>query len=190
LLDTVSALIGLSLGTRSPSLPVPTPAAPPAVVFVAPQGVLEARKGTRFVVDIKNNMGHLMHVDGSVASFRVATGREEWVNYLDKYYFAQTPVMKSTVTQIETQPDSPSNRVTYSEDLKFLRIRGHYGIHHYLYLDDILEKDIEGRYFSMGCVLVTLEVLDVLEKIYELNGGMLEVETVYGLQTAMVAQKS
>jgi L,D-transpeptidase catalytic domain len=192
LLDTVTTLIGLSLATSDPpglkSLH-PQMQEPPAIVVDISQSLLEARKGTRFVVDTKENMGYLMHADGSFASFRVATGKNEDVRYLGMKYKASTPEDTWTVKSRHVQPD----RVTFGKNGRFLRLYRngteytHYGIHGYAYLDEILEKPAEERYFSMGCVLVTPEVLKILEKIYELNGNQLEVTTIYGLQTPMVA---
>jgi hypothetical protein len=54
-----------------------------------------------------------------------------------------------------------------------------YGIHATANIEDILASD--DRYRSMGCILVSESVLDILEQTYTLNGDMLPVVTVNGL---------
>jgi hypothetical protein len=94
---------------------------------------------------------------------------------------ASTPVAKWTVLSSHIQPD----RVTFGATGEFLRLyrdgktRTHYGIHSYKYIDEFLASD--DRYRSMGCVLVTDGVLDLLQAAFTLNGNKLEVETRYGV---------
>ena len=86
------------------------------------------------------------------------------------------------------------DRITFGPKGRFLRLYKDgeeytsYGIHDYAYIDKILSQDTEGRYFSMGCILVNQEVLDLLEETYTLNGNRLEVYTTQGLQELPVQQ--
>jgi hypothetical protein len=190
LIQLLSAIFGITLSAGSPALVVLNPALPSSAQQVTVASWV-ARKNDRFVVDTKENMGYLVHEDGTYASFVVATGRNEKVRYLGMNYIATTPTGKWVVKSRNTSGD----RITFGPEGRFLRLYKDgteytsYGIHDYAYLDEILEKDTEGRFFSMGCVLVKKNILNILEKTYELNGNMLEVATVYGLDVPMIAKK-
>jgi hypothetical protein len=190
LIQLLSTIFGLALSNSPIAAQVVTPAEP-ALTLEISVAAWEPQKNDRFLVDTKENMGYLIHEDGHFARFMVATGRNEKVHYLGKSYVATTPTGKWVVKARNTSPD----RITFGKEGRFLRLYKDgtdytsYGIHDYAYLEEILEQGTEGRFFSMGCVLVRKPILNLLEKIYELNGGALEVATVYGLDATLIAQK-
>jgi hypothetical protein len=178
------------VSNTTPSLIVLNPSEPPAIAEVSAEA-WEPMKDDRFLVDTKENIGYLVHDNGTYAKFKVATGRNETVHYLGMTYKATTPTGTWKVKARNTSPD----HITFGPGGRFLRLfkdgteYTRYGIHDYAYLDDILAKDTDGRFFSMGCILVKPAILDTLEKIYALNGGEIEVATVYGLSGPLIAGK-
>ena len=184
MVQALSAIFGIVLSTTA----LQSPQAAPLSEWVPAQG-------DRFIADTKNNVGYIVHEDGQYTQMLIATGRREKVHYIGRTYMATTPIAKWTVKAKKIQGD----RVTFGKSGEFLRLYRDgteytaYGIHDYKYLDDVLAKDVEGRYFSMGCILVPQNVVDLLEAAYVLNGNKLDFATVYGLdeatQNALVAQK-
>ena len=181
----MSVIFGLALSTTPATQDIRTPAEPALAMHLAVE-TFQPAKGDRFIADTKNNLGYIVHENGSYTSFLIASGRNEKVRYLGMTYVATTPVKTWKASKVNTQPD----RITFGKKGTFLRLDDtRYGIHDYAYLDEILEKDVSGRFFSMGCILVKDEILQILLKIRELNGGVLEVATVYGVQNDLIAKK-
>lgn len=146
----------------------------------------QAQKGDRFIVDTEANIGYIVHTDGSFTSTRVGSGKRQIVNYIGKTYNATTPSAKWVVKSKNLYAD----RITFGKSGRFLRLyqdgktSTSYGIHATANIDDMLTW--EDRYKSMGCVLVSESVLDILEATYKLNGDSLDVVTTAGLDTKML----
>ncbi len=148
----------------------------------------EAQVGDRFIADTQANVGYIVHENGDYTSVRVGSGKRRIVQYMGRRYNAETPIGNWAVKSTHIQGD----KGIFGKTGKFLRLyyngdeRTAYGIHATGNIEDILAKD--DRYISMGCILVHDDVLKVLEKIYELNGGMLEVATTYGINENLLMQ--
>lgn len=132
--------------------------------------------GDTFVVDVGTNTGYLVHEDGRSLSFPVATGRKEYVHYIGRYYKANTPIRTWTAEQKQIKGD----RRTFGVSGRFIRLfrdgeNSPYGIHSYFKVADWMQED--ERYFSMGCVVVTEEIMDVIEKTFDVNEKKLTVIT-------------
>lgn len=124
--------------------------------------------GDTFVVDVKENIGYLVHTNGERLQFEVATGRKEHVYYIGRSYRAETPVRTWTAEQFQIKGD----RRTFGVSGRFIRLfRGGenspYGIHPYYKEDDW--RNADGRYFSMGCIIVSEAVMDVMEKTFHVS---------------------
>lgn len=173
---TLTAAIGLVL-----SLAVHTPATAEHAFVALEEWQVEA--GDQFVVDLSTNMGYLVHEDGMMTEFTVATGRKQTVTYIGMTYYAETPARS---WEVQTRHEK-GDRITFGKSGRFLRLymngeeRTSYGIHSYIDIDEVLSWDAEDRYFSMGCVLVTEHVMDILEETYDANGGSIQVTTVESL---------
>jgi len=133
------------------------------------------QQGDILHVNTEENLGYLIHPDGRRFVFRVATGQKRAVRYIGLSYFAATPEGNWVVKSHHIQGD----RITYGPEGHFLRMYknldeySHYGIHTHASADSMLrEKD---RYASMGCVIVSDAILDLLERTYVLNGQLLVV---------------
>lgn len=137
--------------------------------------------GDAFIVDTKLNMGYLLHGDGGYTSFKVATGQRRVVRYIGRTYNATTPVRRWAGLKVETKGD----RITFGKEGTFLRLfykneNTPYGIHSHAYWEKMLSD--EERFKSMGCVIVSDDMLDVILKTFEVNGNGLDVVTVYGFE--------
>jgi hypothetical protein len=135
--------------------------------------------GDRLLVETDINMGHLIKEDGTRLTFAVATGQRRYVAYLGMYYYAATPKQEWVAKESSTQPD----RFTFGEEGLFIRMfvdgkRTRYGIHTIANADDIFARESQERYASMGCTLVTQEILDIIEETFKVNGGELHVLTI------------
>lgn len=176
----MSVLFGFVVSTS----PTPAPATSVALVDWVPM------QGDRFIVDTRDNEGYLVHADGSFSQIKVGSGQRRVVQYIGKTYNATTPEAFWIVKSKNIQSD----RITFGKTGRFLRLykdgetRTSYGIHPTANIDEILASD--DRYRSMGCVLVSEEVMDILEKTYTLNGDMLEVVTVNGIAENLMAAES
>ncbi len=140
--------------------------------------------GDTFVVDVGTNMGYLVHDNGDRLAFPVATGRREYVHYIGRYYKADTPIRTWTAEQRQIKGD----RRTFGVSGRFLRLfRGTegspYGIHSYYKVKDWMQED--ERYFSMGCIVVTEEMMDVIEKTFDVNDKNLTVITTDDSQKSL-----
>lgn len=143
--------------------------------------------GDSFVVDTLNNIGYLVHENGGYTSFLVVTGQRRTVHYIGMTYFAATPERQWTALSNERKGRS----VTFGEDGTFLRLfngneRTPYGIHSHLYVKTMMERDV--RYGSMGCIIVSEELLDLIENTFTTNGDRLDVVTKYGFGDAVVSE--
>lgn len=147
-------------------------------------------KGDRFIVDTRENVGYIVHEGGSFTHMRVGSGKNEVVRYIGRTYMASTPASRWTVKSKHIQGD----KITFGPSGRFLRLykngKDHtaYGIHATANIDELLAED--DRYKSYGCVLVDDEVMDILYKTYDLNGGSLEVVTMYGFDELLAATKT
>lgn len=134
--------------------------------------------GDTFTVDTANNIGYLFRADkSSYTSFRVVTGQLRNVSYIGRYYYAKTPDQEWEVLSMHKK--SPS--VTFG-DGRFMRLYDEgentaYGIHGHRYSAEMLADDDSNRYRSMGCVIVSDEILNIIEATYHLNGDYLQVTT-------------
>lgn len=137
--------------------------------------------GDSFVVDTEENIGFLVHADGGYTSFPVVTGQHRVVRYIGRVYDATTPVRTWTALTQEVKGD----RITFGKRGLFLRLfrsgddRTPYGIHSHAYAEKMLGSI--DRYRSMGCIIVSDSVLDILVATYDLNEQRLSVVTVYGM---------
>lgn len=134
----------------------------------------------RFIADTEANQGYIVHTDGSYTTFRIGSGRKETIHYLKRTYKGDTPEEMWTVQSTTIQTD----RNTFGKDGLFLRLysegkKTHYGIHATSNINEILAGD--DRFKSLGCILVSYDVLEILTQTYLLNGKKLEVATVQGL---------
>ena len=141
--------------------------------------------GDIVVVDVSKNSGTLMHLDGRTFSFPVATGRKGYVSYIGRTYRAETPVRTWTAEQFQIKGD----RRTFGVSGRFLRLfrsgeSSPYGIHSYFKVADWMEED--QRYFSMGCIVVTEDMMDVLEATFRINDQKLTVITTNDMQSAIL----
>jgi hypothetical protein len=158
-------------------------ASPASAAQALPASEWEAKAGDELIVDVANNMGYVLRADeATYLPFLLASGQKRTVRYLGMTYFAATPTGSWVVKSMKIQGD----RVTFGKSGRFLRLYKegktytHYGIHSFKNIDDWLES--EDRYRSLGCVVVQDEMMNILEKIYELNGESLKVTTTAGPQ--------
>lgn len=128
-------------------------------------------QGDYVMVDLSTNTGYLASEDGRLlAPFDVVSGQKNIVNYIGLRYWAETPEHEWTVKQKFVKED----RVTFGQRGLFLRLYldnkfTHYGIHAYKYADSLLSLDDDERYQSMGCILVSEDVLTIIEEVFEAN---------------------
>lgn len=137
--------------------------------------------GDAFIADTKNNMGYLVHTDGRFTEFLVASGQRRTVRYIGRTYNAATPARRWVAMTKETKGD----RTTFGKDGTFIRLfmaddteRTAYGIHAHRSIDVMLAE--ADRFRSMGCILVSYDMLDLISETFELNNQTLPVVTVYG----------
>lgn len=135
--------------------------------------------GDAFVVDTDANIGYLVHKNGGYTSFVVGSGQRKVVRYGGMTYDATTPTIRWTVKKKDIQND----KITFGKDGIFLRLfddKGStkYGIHSTQNIRQILGST--DRYKSMGCVLVSDEMLAIIEDTFVKNGNTLDVLTTYG----------
>lgn len=141
----------------------------------------------RFIADTEANMGYIVHNDGSYTEFRIGSGQQKTVHYMGITYDASTPLAHWEVKSTTIQTDHG----TFGPTGFFLRLYQNgteytsYGIHSTGNINDILAGN--DRYKSMGCLLVSNTVLDLLKKTYELNGDDLDVVTVFGLSDMLAS---
>jgi hypothetical protein len=135
--------------------------------------------GDRVIVDTRENVGYLVRENGDFTSFPVLTGQRRVVRYIGRTYNAATPEKKWTVKSVDVKGRS----MTFGETGTFMRLYDEdgqtaYGIHSHLTFQKMLDEG--DRYRSMGCVLVSEDMLKLILKTYELNGNTLDVVTTFG----------
>lgn len=134
-----------------------------------------------FIADTKENIGYLMHSNGEYISFRIATGQKRVVHYIGRTYDARTPERKWFAKEKQIKGD----RITFGPEGTFLRLfadneQTPYGIHSHRSITAML-ADTE-RYKSMGCILVSKEILDIIVQTYDVTHKELPVQTVFGIE--------
>lgn len=146
-----------------------------------------AQTGDRFIVDTQDNIGYIAREDGLYTSFPVGSGQRRVVHYIGKTYNATTPPARWSIGAMDKKT---GDRATYGNTGRFLRLyherwgRTSYGIHSTSNIDEILSST--SRFRSMGCILVSDRILDILETTYYLNGQTLDVVTTYGLNEQLL----
>ncbi len=141
--------------------------------------------GDSLIVDTETNIGYLIHQNGGFTQFLVATGQKNIVRYIGRIYNAKTPDQAWTVLSKHIKGD----RTTFGKHGLFLRLYDEdgetaYGIHGHRSAETMLAADM--RYRSMGCIIVSQTVLDIIEATFEGNGQRLDVLTVAGLGEGVV----
>ncbi len=129
----------------------------------------QVSEGDYFLVDIDDAFGYLINDDNKTYTvFPVMTGALR----------TPTPEQEWAVKEKNIQP----NRVIFGETGEFLRMysnegntRTGYGIHNYGYFEDEIERGT--KYLSLGCILVSAEVHDVIEGSYLANGESMHMIT-------------
>ena len=136
--------------------------------------------GDQLLIDTEGNWGYLAHDDGLFIRFPVVTGQRRSVRYIGRYYNAATPAWDWEIKSAHRKGD----RITFGPTGRFLRLykngeeRTAYGIHGH---KDAAQMLAEGdRFRSMGCIIVSESILDIIEEAYEFNGGSLAVKTLHG----------
>lgn len=149
----------------------------------------EPRAGDKVIVDTKNNQGYIIHTDGLYINFPVATGQRKWVYYIGRSYNASTPNWDWEAQTLHHKWD----KVTFGPSGRFLRlykdgeINTAYGFHEYRTDEEMFGTPEEPfadteRYKSMGCVILTAEMMDLVVATWEVNGQLLPVKTVHGIE--------
>jgi len=146
--------------------------------------------GDQLLINTKDNWGYLIHDDGIFVRFPVVTGQRRNVWYIGRYYNAATPTWNWEIQSTHIKGD----RVTFGQTGRFLRLykngqtRTAYGIHSHRDGVQMLSED--DRFRSMGCIIVSEDMLNTIEQAYEFNSGNLSVKTLYGDPFVMlVAEK-
>jgi hypothetical protein len=135
--------------------------------------------GDRVIVDTLENVGYVVRENGDFTSFPVLTGQRRVVRYIGRTYNAATPEARWTVKSVDVKGRS----MTFGETGTFMRLYDEdgqtaYGIHSHLTFQKMLDEG--NRYRSMGCVLVSEDILKLLVETYGLNGNTLDVVTTHG----------
>jgi hypothetical protein len=151
----------------------------PSELPETPMSEWEVVAGDSLVVDTKLNIGYLVHKDGGYTSFPVASGQRRVVRYIGRTYNATTPARRWTMVSNERKGD----RITFGPEGTFLRLsydgeETPYGVHTHAYVEAMLSS--QERYKSMGCIIVSKPILDVIELTFSVNGGTMDVVTVQG----------
>ncbi len=146
----------------------------------------DVRSGDSLIVDTKMNEGYLVHQDGGYLAFPVVTGQRRVVRYIGRTYNAATPTGSWSTLSKETKGD----HITFGRNGTFFRLfrdkddETAYGIHSHAYADTMLAK--EERFRSMGCIIVSEQILEVIGLTFELSGQKMAVVTTFGIPQASV----
>lgn len=137
--------------------------------------------GDALIIDTKANVGYLIHEDGVFTSFPAATGQLKTVHYIGRRYKAKTPDQEWIASTLEYKL---YDRVTFGKTGRFLRLfhdgeQTPYGIHGHRDAEKMLAED--SRFRSMGCIIVSEETLDILERTFKVNEGAFTVLTTNGI---------
>lgn len=138
--------------------------------------------GDYFIVGVNDGIGYLVNDENKTfTAFTVLSGQRRNVCYIGRCYFAATPEQEWVVKEENIQGD----RITFSESGEFLRLyaggeeRTSYGIHGHAYYDEMIKKDT--FFQSMGCLIVSDAVLDVIQGSFTANDNSLRVLTTHEL---------
>ncbi len=139
-----------------------------------------------FIVDTENNIGYILKRSGVYTSFKVATGQNRVVHYIGRTYRASTPARDWLAVSKVNKGD----KTTYGKRGLFIRLSYKdedtaYGIHSHRSAEEMLARD--DRYASMGCIIVSEDILSLLESTFDLNGGKMKVTTVRGLPLSLAS---
>ena len=145
------------------------------------------QEGDIAIVLVDSDELYLLHKDSSFyVHVPVATGQLRYVRYIGRTYFAKTPLREWVMKgEMETKWD----RTTFGEKGRFARLhwkgeKTPYGFHHYKYFDDVMQREV--RKESMGCVLLSDEMMDVMQAYLD-EGLELKVVTTEG--TARIVEE-
>lgn len=165
-MTTTSLIVGLTFAIATGASAGP----------IAPENWVP-QAGDRVMVDTTENVGYLVREDGTHTAFPVLTGQRRVVRYIGRTYNAATPHKQWTSKSVDVKGRS----MTFGETGTFVRLYDEdgeqtpYGIHSHLTFQKMLDEG--DRYRSMGCVLVSEDVLKLIVNTFELNGGSLDVLT-------------
>lgn len=155
----------------------------PDVNFYAAQDITtnaenwEPQEGDFFEVNVENNMGRLYHKTGEALEFQVVTGQRRIMWYRGVKYFGGTPATKWVAKELNVKWD----HVTYGKTGRFFRLYDGgtqytaYGIHGFGREDSMFK--VAGRYGSLGCIIVREQILNLIQKTFDLNNKSLSVRT-------------
>jgi hypothetical protein len=134
--------------------------------------------GDEFKADVENGIGYLVNFESRrFTVFPILSGQRRHLCYIGRCYYGATPEQQWVVKEMNIQYD----RITFSESGKFLRlysdgeIRTSYGIHGHAYFESMIQQD--SKFQSMGCILVSDEILEIIEESFYKNGNTLNVLT-------------
>lgn len=179
-----STLLGLIL-----ALPVP-PAAPESVAAAAPVPLevtgesWAIEQGDRVIIDTKNNEGFLFHTDGRFMRFPIVTGQRRFVSYIGRYYNASTPNWQWEAKSLHIKGD----RVTFGPSGRFLRLykdgslHTAYGFHEHRDEQEMFAEGASERFRSMGCIIVTAQMMDLIVATWEVNEESMAVISQHGIE--------
>lgn len=185
-MSTLTATL-LAIVMSVPSAPALTNAA--SAPHQVARAEWQAEPGDRAMVDTKNNVGYLIHTDGSYLKFPVVTGQRRWVYYIGRSYNASTPNWDWQAKSLDIKGD----RITFGPTGRFLRLykdgedRTAYGFHEYRTDAEMFENEdgslapAKERFRSMGCVIVKTAMMDLVIETWEVNNGVLDVQTRHGI---------
>lgn len=159
----------------------------PSEMPPTPVELWQPTAGDTFVVDTKNNNGYLVHKDGGYVMFPVATGQRRVVRYIGRTYKAVTPVGNWEALSRETKGD----HTTFGKDGTFYRLFDEdgetaYGIHAHRSIDAMLADPGTERFRSMGCILVSYQVLEKIGQTFDVTNSKMPVFTVFGFSEESV----
>lgn len=134
--------------------------------------------GDIMICDITENMCYLLHATtDEYLPFRVGSGAKGTARHpvYGYRYNTQTPIMTWTAAKKDLQP--------FGKTRRFYRLyvngkRTHYGIHSYKNIDKWLAED--DRYASLGCIVVSEEMLDIINLTFERSDYSFTVITTEG----------
>ena len=149
----------------------------------------EFEKGDWIEADISANTLQFVRENGHTGSQKIRIGsginNGKKISYLGLYYDPKTPVKTWEIRSKHQQNWWAIFGSREAKEQLFLRlyeVKGQariytrYGIHTTPEIDTIIEK--QGGFGSWGCLLARYELLKQIEKLYELNEGVVKVVTI------------
>jgi hypothetical protein len=155
----------------------------PSEIPPTPLAKWKPSNGDVFIADTQQNVGYLVSREGAFTVFPIATGQKRVVRYIGRTYDATTPLSTWTVKEKEIKGD----RITFGDRGIFFRLfdqsrrtelRTPYGIHSHRSITKMLALD--DRYKSMGCILVSDDVIDMVTLILKASDDGMTVITTLG----------